>query len=209
MPGSKEAILQQLEDMKFNLPRGQAGIAFEYFLERPGKVVHHDDVVPWIIGMYQTRMGKACRDPDRAIRRLHDMGLLVKVSKGNYCFDPSKVINNELFDFDENTKVAVKTRDGWKCVICGKGIVDGVELQVDHIKPRSKGGDGSLDNGQTLCGSHNYRKKDLDQISLGADMFKRLKKLSERDQETNPDAAKVADFCSRVLDVYVEFGFDD
>ena len=51
MPDSKEAILKQLLDMKFSLPGGQAGIAFEYFLERPGKEVHHDDVGPWIIGM--------------------------------------------------------------------------------------------------------------------------------------------------------------
>lgn len=209
MPDNKEAIKEQLLAMKFSLPGGQAGIAFEYFLERPGKEVRHDDVVPWIIGMYQTRMGKACRDPDRAIRKLHDMGLLIKVSKGIYCFDPSKVVNNELFDFDEPTKTAVKDRDGWKCVICGKGVAEGVELQVDHIKPRSKGGDGSLDNGQTLCGSHNYRKKDLDQISLGADMFKRLQKLSNRDSSTNPDAQKIAEFCSRVLEIYVEFGFDD
>ena len=208
MANTKKEILQQLTDMKFKLPRGQAGIALEYFLDRPGKEVHHDDVVPWVIGMYQTRLGKACRDPDRAIRKLHDMGLLIKVSKGVYCFDPAQIINNELYDFDETTKVAVKDRDGWKCVICGKGLAEGVELQVDHIKPRSKGGDGSLDNGQTLCGSHNYRKKDLDQISLGADMFKRLKKLSERDIQTNPEAAKVSDFCSRVLEVYVEFGFE-
>ena len=208
MANTKKEILQQLTDMKFKLPRGQAGIALEYFLDRPGKEVHHDDVVPWVIGMYQTRLGKACRDPDRAIRKLHDMGLLIKVSKGVYCFDPAQIINNELYDFDETTKVAVKDRDGWKCVICGKGLADGVELQVDHIKPRSKGGDGSLDNGQTLCSSHNYRKKDLDQISLGADMFKRLKKLSERDIQTNPEAAKVADFCSRVLEVYVDFGFE-
>ena len=208
MANTKKEILQQLTDMKFKLPRGQAGIALEYFLDRPGKEVHHDDVVPWVIGMYQTRLGKACRDPDRAIRKLHDMGLLIKVSKGVYCFDPAQIINNELYDFDETTKVAVKDRDGWKCVICGKGLADGVELQVDHIKPRSKGGDGSLDNGQTLCGSHNYRKRDLDQISLGADMFKRLKKLSERDVQTNPEAAKVTEFCSRVLEVYVEFGFE-
>ena len=208
MANTKKEILQQLTDMKFKLPRGQAGIALEYFLDRPGKEVHHDDVVPWVIGMYQTRLGKACRDPDRAIRKLHDMGLLIKVSKGVYCFDPAQIINNELYDFDETTKVAVKDRDGWKCVICGKGLADGVELQVDHIKPRSKGGDGSIDNGQTLCGSHNYRKRDLDQISLGADMFKRLKKLSERDIQTNPEAAKVADFCSRVLEVYVDFGFE-
>lgn len=209
MPSEADAILKKLEDLKFNLPNGQAGIAFEYFLERPGKNVHHDDVVPWIQGMYQTRFGKACRDPDRAIRRLHDLGLLQKVSKGVYCFDPEKVINNELFDFDESTKKAVKDRDGWKCVVCGKGLADGVELQVDHIRPRSKGGDGSLDNGQTLCGSHNYRKNKLDQISMGADVFRRLKKSAEKSLESDPvEAQKVIDFCSKVLDVYVEFGYE-
>lgn len=209
MPSRSEEILEQLEDMKFNLPGGQAGIAFEYFLERPGKTVRHEDVVPWIIGMYQTRFGKACRDPDRAIRKLHDMGLLQKMSKGIYCFDPAKVINNELFDFDEATKTAVKDRDGWKCVVCGKGLADGVELQVDHIRPRSKGGDGSLDNGQTLCGSHNYRKNKLDQISMGADVFRRLKKSAEKSLESDPEESeKVIEFCSRVLDVYVEFGYE-
>jgi hypothetical protein len=209
MPSKTEEILKQLQDMQFNLPGGQAGIAFEYFLERPGKRVHHDDVVPWIIGMYQTRFGKACKDPDRAIRKLHDMGLLQKIEKGIYSFDPEQVVNNELFDFDEATKKAVKDRDGWKCVVCGKGLADGVELQVDHIRPRSKGGDGSLDNGQTLCGSHNYRKNKLDQISMGADVFRRLKKAAEKNVESDPDEAKrVIEFCSKVLDVYVEFGYE-
>jgi hypothetical protein len=44
---------------------------------------------------------------------------------------------------------------------------------------------------------------------MGADMFRRLKKLSENDQINNPEAAKVVDFCSRVLKVYVEFGYED
>jgi hypothetical protein len=209
MPSSTKEILQKLEDLKFKLPGGQAGIAFEFFLERPEKEFHHDDVVPWIIGMYQSRFGRACRDPDRAIRKLHDMGLLQKLDKGVYCFDPNKVVNNELYDFDESTKIAVKTRDNWKCVVCGKGEADGVELQVDHIRPRSKGGDGTLDNGQTLCGSHNYRKNKLDQISMGADVFRRLKKSAEKTLDTDPEeASRVIDFCSRVLDVYVEFGYE-
>lgn len=195
--------------MQFKLSGGQAGIASEYFLERPKKKVHHDDVVPWIIGMYQSRFGRACRDPDCAIRKLHDMGLPQKVDKGIYCFDPSKVINNELFDFDESTKLAVKVRDKWQSVVCGKGEAEGVELQVDHIRPRSKGGDGTLDNGQTLCGSHNYRKNKLDQISMGADVFRRLKKSAEKTFETDPEeATRVIEFCSRVLDVYVEFDYE-
>ena len=78
-----------------------------------------------------------------------------------------------------------------------------------RIRPRSKGGDGSLDNGQTLCGLHNYRKSKLDQISMGADVFRRLKKSAEKTLESDPEEAKrVIEFCSRVLDIYVEFGYE-
>jgi hypothetical protein len=208
MPNNKQEILEHLADMKFVLPGGQAGIALEYFLERPNKEIHHDDVVPWIIGMYQTRYGKACRDPDRAIRKLHDLGLLIKVSKGVYRFDPDQVVNNDLFDFDEATKLAVKKRDGWKCVVCGLGLAEGLELQVDHIRPRSRGGDGSIENGQTLCGSHNYRKNNLDQISMGADMFKRLLHLAQKAPKNDPETKKVIEFCNRVLSVYQEFEYE-
>ena len=44
----KPAILKRIADLSIQLPGGQAGIAFEYFLERPNLDVHHDDVVPWI-----------------------------------------------------------------------------------------------------------------------------------------------------------------
>jgi len=209
MPGNSDELRKMLEEMEFNLPGGQVGIALEFFLERPNQEFHHDDVVPWIIGMYQTRFGKACRDPDRSIRRLHDMGLLQKVSKGVYCFDPEKVVNNELFDFSDATKHEVKERDNWKCVICGRGLAEGVELQVDHIRPRSLGGDASIENGQTLCSSHNYRKKKLDQISMGADMFRRLHDAALKSSAENPqEAKKVIEFCSRVLDLYAEFDFE-
>lgn len=42
-------------------------------------------------------------------------------------------------------------RDGYMCQICGKKRIDGVELEVDHIIPISKGGETTMDNLQTLC----------------------------------------------------------
>jgi hypothetical protein len=208
LESSKEQILSQLLDMKFVIPKGQVGIALEYFLENPNVDVQHDRVVPWINGMYQMRFNRACKDPGRGIRRLHEMGLLIKVEKGVYRFEPENIVNNDLYDFDEPTKNAVKIRDGFRCVVCKKGIAEGVEIQVDHIKPRSKGGDGSIDNGQTLCGSHNYRKNKMDQISMGADMFKRLQSLASKAPKDDLEAQKILSFCSRVLDTYAEFGYD-
>lgn len=57
-------ILQKISDLQIDLSGGRTGIAFEYFLERPDQDVEHDDIAPWIIGMYQQRFGKFCRDPD-------------------------------------------------------------------------------------------------------------------------------------------------
>jgi len=206
---TKESALKRIADLKIELPGGQAGIAFEYFLERPDQDVQHDDIVPWIIGMYQQRFGKFCRDPDRAIRKLHDMGLLIKVAKGVYRFEPEAISANVLDDFDENMKNEVKARDSWKCVYCGLGESNGVELQVDHITPRSKGGRAELDNAQTLCGAHNYRKNKLGQLELGERMFVRLKKNAQSTQSENPESEKVIQFCDEVLALYKRYGLDN
>ncbi|MFA3783043.1 HNH endonuclease [Melioribacteraceae bacterium 4301-Me] len=80
------------------------------------------------------------RDPWRTIRNLHEQGFLVKVRKGVYRYEPNAVNLKELEDFTTEQKLEILKRDGYKCVICGKGKKDGVELQVDHIKPKYLGG---------------------------------------------------------------------
>lgn len=86
---------------------------------------------------------------------------------------------------------------GYVCAVCGSGQKYGVELQVDHIKPRQRGEKATIDNGQVLCGKHNYRKKAYDQTESGKRMFINLHKQStaSRDRE-------LAEFCKAVLKVY-------
>ena len=57
---------------------------------------------------------------------------------------------------------------------CGKGLQDGVRLEVDHIKPKDKGGKATIENGQVLCAPHNYKKKNYGQTETGKKMFIRL-----------------------------------
>ncbi len=47
-------------------------------------------------------------------------------------------------------RVSVLTRDNYKCVFCGRTSTQ-VQLEVDHIKPFSKGGSHEIKNLQTLC----------------------------------------------------------
>ena len=53
-------------------------------------------------------------------------------------------------------------RDNFKCVLCGRSPSStfGVELQVDHIIPFSKGGKTEKNNLQTLCNQCNIGKSD-------------------------------------------------
>ncbi len=48
----------------------------------------------------------------------------------------------------------IKARDGHQCVYCGSTE----ELTIDHVRPRSKGGDTSASNCVTACRTCNSRK---------------------------------------------------
>jgi 5-methylcytosine-specific restriction endonuclease McrA len=55
------------------------------------------------------------------------------------------------------TRRAVFARDGWTCQYCGSRS----SLTVDHVIPRSKGGDSSWDNIVASCAPCNRRKGDV------------------------------------------------
>lgn len=57
-------------------------------------------------------------------------------------------------------RLMVKQRDNYTCRYCGKVMLDGVGLQIDHILPIAKGGKTELDNLQVLCSVCNRKKSD-------------------------------------------------
>lgn len=54
----------------------------------------------------------------------------------------------------------VLKRDHFRCTICGASAKEGAILEVDHIKPVSKGGKTEFNNLRTLCKSCNRGKRD-------------------------------------------------
>lgn len=54
----------------------------------------------------------------------------------------------------------VLQRDNFTCVLCNTSSKQGVQLEVDHIKPVSKGGLSTMDNLRTLCRPCNRGKSD-------------------------------------------------
>lgn len=54
------------------------------------------------------------------------------------------------------TRSAVFARDEWRCQYCGANST----LTVDHVIPRSRGGDHAWDNIVTCCSPCNHKKND-------------------------------------------------
>lgn len=175
----------------------QKSLIVEFFKKNPNRDIKHPEVVDWVVATYHKKTGNVFRDPDRAIRQLAQSGFLIKIAKGVYRYDPKKVNQRELQDFTAAQKLTILERDGYKCVVCGKGEKEGVELHVDHIKPKDFGGEATIENGQTLCSQHNFIKKNLKQTETGKKMFIRLYELAKSEKNT-----ELMKFCADVLQTY-------
>ena len=184
-----------------NKKKSIGDLVLQYFKKHPKEDLKHGPVVDWVEEKYLKLYGRKPRDTWRQIRKFHQEGILIKVKKGIYKYDPDKVKKVELFDFPSHIKEAIFKRDGYECVVCGRGKKDGVEICADHIKPKDKGGTNTIGNGQTLCMEHNLMKKNYSQTEAGKRYFIRL-----YEQAVEVEDKKMIKFCKQIFDVYDEKG---
>ena len=175
----------------------QSDLLMEFYEENPNRDISHPEIVDWATSEWEERTGKVFRDPDRSIRLLHQRGYLIKVKKGVYRYNPAEAQQRELENFSVAQKAEILERDEYKCVTCGRGKKEGVDLHVDHIKPRDVGGKATVENGQTLCAQHNFIKKNLKQTEAGKKMFIRLYELAKKENNE-----MLQDFCAQILQTY-------
>jgi hypothetical protein len=178
-------------------------LVLEYFQMHPNEDLRHGPVVDWVEEQYMKLTGTKPRDPWRTIRHLYQEGKLIKIGKGIYRYDPSRIQEVELFDFPPEVKEKIFRRDNYKCVVCGRGREDGVEICADHIKPKDKGGSNSVENGQTLCTEHNLLKKNYSQTEAGKRYFI---KIYENAVAVGDD--RMIKFCKQVFDAYNKHGIN-
>jgi HNH endonuclease len=172
-------------------------LILEYFQKHPNQDLEHGPVVDWVTEQWNLDHDEPPRDPWRGIRKLHQEGVLIKDKKGVYRYDPNAVIHTNFEDFTSAQKEEIYRRDNYRCVICGLGRPDGVEIHADHIKPKDKGGRAEISNGQTLCAAHNFKKKNYNQTETGKKMFIHLYELAKLNND--PELKK---FCVEILEVF-------
>lgn len=176
-------------------------LVLEYYKKRPKEELRHGPVVDWVTDQYLKFYGKRPRDPWRTIRKLHQDGILIKIKKGVYKYDPESVQKVELFEFSLDVKEAIFKKDNYRCVVCHRGRADGVEICADHIRPKDKGGTNTVDNGQTLCMEHNLMKKNYSQTEAGKRYFIKM----YRQAVSNKDK-RMINFCKCVFECYDRHG---
>lgn len=63
--------------------------------------------------------------------------------------------------YRQRLRFEVLRRDGFACRYCGRTPSDGAKLTVDHIIPKSKGGEYVAENLITACEQCNHAKADI------------------------------------------------
>ncbi|HLC86763.1 MAG TPA: HNH endonuclease signature motif containing protein [Candidatus Nanoarchaeia archaeon] len=129
---------------------------------------------------------------------------MIKENKGIYRYDSDFVKKRDLEDFKPEIKKQIFERDNYKCVVCGKGKAEGMEIQADHILPKDKGGRATLENGQTLCSNHNFLKKNFNQTEFAKRIFIKLYNASK-----SCNNKEMTDFSAEVLKAFEKYGIDN
>jgi 5-methylcytosine-specific restriction endonuclease McrA len=108
-------------------------------------------------GTYENRFG-TWRKALAAFVEWANEGELLPVPDGNAKKGGRRTPRN----INWRLRALVLMRDRARCRLCGAGPGDGVTLQVDHVKPWSKGGETVLENLQSLCNVCNIGKGDVE-----------------------------------------------
>ena len=187
----------------------QLEFVLAWFTARPNKSIRHKVSKKALEDSYKAQYRLRFEDSDRAIRTLAERGKLIKEANGVYRYDPDHASGRvDLRNFSETTRLAILKRDGYRCVVCGFGEAEGRQIHVDHVIPREKGGEGSMSNGQTLCASHNYRKKVLNQRDFGYKLFSDWQRRLSADESPDPERLRLLAFCNEVLRLYAQHDID-
>lgn len=144
-----------------------------------GKIVKLDDDKIFLPSFIEFQYGQLRENNSVHVsvaNALRKCGVEVSLEEG-YCMKPNSILSR----LSKKKKGEVLASDYFRCTYCGMNGNDST-LFVDHIVPRTKGGDNNDGNLTTACGSCNSLKSDLD-VSLFLDRHSLSEKISARLQE--------------------------
>ena len=165
-------------------------------MKHPNTEFKPGDVDDWVTEQRE-KEGLPAQDVRRATRDLASKGKLVKPQRGIFKYVPDQDRERELQDFSQAVKQAILKKYNYRCIVCGQGKEDGIDIAVDHKIPREKGGTNDIENGQVLCTKHNNLKKTYSQTETGKRIF-----IEIYNTAVAKDDKPMIALCESVFDAY-------
>ena len=144
------------------------------------------------------------QDPCRSARKLVANGRIQKfpTTKARYYwYDPK--LENLPEEFDDDEKTAILERDGLRCVVCGRGVADGVKVSVGYAMSTRRGGVLDIKNGRTLCPIHRWTLETAQDSDEGQRNWRKLR--SKLPKMGEPRAQK---FWKEFLELLKKYGIE-
>ncbi len=142
------------------MPETQTQLIQEFFHEHPHQDVPTSQVVDWATEEWKSRTNSTFRHPGSVIRSLVQEGYLIKPKRGYYRYEPGQAQTNKILKFSAKQRAEIFKRDNHKCLICGMGIREGLDLYaIKSFYARSSEAvdstqELSVGDAATLCGKH-------------------------------------------------------
>ena len=136
---------------------GKDRFALDWLKQFPMSKFSNEEIRELLPMEYLKKTGKKFQDPTRAVRELAAQGRVQKFPSNkarHYWYDPKLEVLPEEFNDDE--KRAILERDGLRCVVCGKGVAEGIKVSVGYAMSTRRGGVLDIKNGRTLCPIHRW-----------------------------------------------------
>jgi hypothetical protein len=147
----------------------------EWFKRNSGIKFTNEELKTLLPIAFFSTTGFRMADPTRAARALVKQGVVKRTPKGVdqvFWYEPGVI--NQAERFDDNEKVAILERDGFRCVVCKKGVDDGVKVSVGYAKSLQRGGTLNIENGRTLCEIHLWIIQTAQESEEGKKNWRRL-----------------------------------
>lgn len=164
----------------------QSDFVLSYFVEHPNEDLTTASVVDWATDEWFRVNSSRFKDPDRAIRRLAELGLIQQLSKGLYRYVPDHIVpvEDRPKSKRQTSDSAVKNR---VCAACGRGSATDAAVEAVRISEETPAT-------MLLCRIHADLYRRVGALDLCANLFAAL--AVEANGRGDDD---LASFCNRMI----------
>lgn len=181
--------------------------ALDWFKQYPMRKFSNEEIRKLLPSAYKkcaSSKKDKFQDPSRSARKLAENKRIQKFPPNMarfYWYDPN--LDDLPEEFDDAEKAFILERDNSRCVVCGKGVTDGVKVSVGYALSTRRGGALNVDNGRTLCPTHRWTLETAQDSDEAKQNWRKL--LSSLPKLGEPRAQK---FWEEFLELLKKFGVE-